>query len=172
LGISKTAPNAWTDLPSAVTDIKKLRDEIKRITTKYGTQKGIAADGRLDSSKGPIQWETATVENAEAEFGPNKMARAAQINETIDNVEKLWQAIKGGSSGLPALKKKGDPRLKEDYQTIIEKANELAGIDQTTTTGYLNHLNENKYPDSNSSIKNNRPSSYPNPPNKPNKPTW
>ncbi|GBR73261.1 hypothetical protein NO1_0673 [Candidatus Termititenax aidoneus] len=167
-GISKTSTNAWTNLSSAIPDIKKLRDEIKRITTKYGTQKGIAANGSLTSGKGPIQWETATTENAETEFGYGKMARAAQINETINNVETLWQAIKGGSSGLPSLKNKGDPRSKADYKTIIEKASELAKIDQTPATGYLNHLNENKYPNYHSSTKNNIPASD----TKPNRPTW
>jgi hypothetical protein len=145
LDIAEAGPDNWTTLTSSIPDIKKLREEIKRITDKYGTRKAISAEGALGASVGPIEWETLVSDNRDAEFGANKYARAAQINETINNVEKLWQAMRADASGLPALKNRGDRMRKQDYKTIIRKAQTLAQMEQPPEAGYLNHLDGNLF---------------------------
>ncbi|MDR1996968.1 MAG: hypothetical protein LBQ83_01395 [Candidatus Margulisbacteria bacterium] len=132
LGIAATAPDAWTGLSSAIADIKKLRNEINTLSTVKVKSTGAP----LTAADDPVN-----TKNADAEFGPGKLARAEQINETISNVERLWRAIKGSTSGFGLTSKTAgvSPRKKQDYKDIIAKAQELANC--TQTSGYANHTN-------------------------------
>jgi hypothetical protein len=132
LPISSVTPDSWTTLSSAVPDLKTLRDEIQKIAEN----KVKAVSG---STRPVINFDTTRVENADAKFMSGQLARAAQINETIANIEKLYQAIMGTGSGLIAKTAKVSQRKKQDYKDIISKAQTLAS--QAQTYGYQNHSN-------------------------------
>jgi hypothetical protein len=135
LPISTATPDRWTTLSSAIDDLKTLRDEIQKISeTKVKAKSG--------STRPVINFDTTRVENADAKFAPGQPAQAAQINETITNIENLYNAIKGTGSGLTSINI-GTPRRKQQYKDIISKAQILASENQPQSTGYANHVNCN-----------------------------
>jgi hypothetical protein len=112
-----------------VPDIKAIRDAIQTV-----------ADNKVNASGRKITSNPINIENADVEFGVGRKARAAQINETINNIEILWQTIKKQSSGL-GPKAIGDRMRKQDYKDVLQKTNDLAGLNQTPESGYINHFN-------------------------------
>ncbi|GBR75161.1 hypothetical protein NO1_2200 [Candidatus Termititenax aidoneus] len=138
LPISTTTPDGWTTLSSAIEDLKTLRDEIQKIAE---TKVKKAASG----VRPVIDFNTTKTENADAQFGYHKLARAAQINETITNIENLYQAIKGTGSGLASKTAGVSPRKKQDYKEIISKAQDLASEEQTKASGYANYNEQGSY---------------------------
>ena len=129
-GITPASTQKWVELKDAIDDLKNLRDAIQEISVtkvKKGGEK--------------IDFDTAMEENSDKQFAPGRNARAAQINETITNIENLWGAINGTTLGLTP-KTVGDKIAKQDYTDIITKAQELASVTQTpAANGYNNHTN-------------------------------
>ena len=130
LSIKESDPDKWTDLRSAVADIKNLHKEITKLSRT-----------KVQSTGAPItNYEPTPSWNADTNFVAGKPAKVEQINETISQVNALWTQIKGGSSGL-TTKQRGDYMRRQDYKDIIKKAQELASTSQPPAIGYVNHYN-------------------------------
>lgn len=128
-GMVSANATSWTKLNTAIPDLKNLRDDITKIS-----------ETKVKSDGTPITFTPSNVENADAQFTAGKKARAAQINETMNNLKTLWNDIQGNAgSGWPTVKTAGttDKILKSDYRILIQKAQDLANAIPT----YINHSN-------------------------------
>jgi hypothetical protein len=140
--INNPGVDNWVELGDAVDDLIKLREEIVSLSM---TKVQASTDPLIPRPIIPVTPNTA--ENSNESFGTSKPARAAQINETIDNINDLWLRIKGSDDKLPTVNV-GDRINKDDYKRIIERAQKLASEPQpagddrhrNTPGTYANHI--------------------------------
>jgi len=121
----------WQELSDAVDDIQKIKHEID---TLYKTKVQQGGTGIKENPTNNL--------NVTDNFGPGKLARADQINETINNVNLLWERIKGESNVL-SKESVGQPIKKQKYKEILAKINTISETEQTPNGpwGYINHIN-------------------------------
>lgn len=139
IGISASTVRSWKNnkkFKDTIEELKTIRAEIDKLSVEKVHHNGAV----ITAAENPI-----TAANADGKFNADQKVLKAQINETISNVKSLWGIIKGPNNALhltvPVQPNENRVVRAEDYAIIVERIQDLASIEQSSSIGYANHAN-------------------------------